>query len=701
MWSNFRDVRSIAEKITNVVAPPAQDDDDDDEVDHDDYDDEDYSEGEDDGEYSTEEDDDTAKPSGTSPFGFVGLITRAMDVSDQRQAQEASDSDRYQKYSNDAMGEDGDNDQVELHTDEEDEVDFQPLPSNEQLHKSAFGNQPNTTIVPEPRYNNTEISNSSDVLLSGPHQTLSSTISNDLQETTVVHKRRAHIPRDDSMDDTSSILTPPTMASYESAEQEPIRLSLVRESGSVSPQRPNGKLSVDRRATVTNMSDSPPLSSRSLGSTPCGKEVLLSPLGDILYAQQKSDEEKISNATAVSTLSSKSSSVVDFSTVKFSRDALLGSFSVESQDFVEVDKAQVRINGHDEIDLHVDDEALYVGKISRNANTTNKPSSSTSRNLPTLVLHALDENEDEEERPIFNCESATEKATLKAPSANRPSSHNGDSKVLTSTTPNEQIERISFLEKRHREMQTKLDNAEMHIVELQQQASNIMEQDNTEREKMMRHFQEKEVRLLQAAADEHNQEIIVLRVEMTNQMSTLRHQLTEERKSFQNDRDKFEKIVDEYRGNLEQVESQTRDDQGKTEKAVEQIHQQHVRALRKVEDKLAHTMALLDERDDDAKRMKETMKKMESKMTANKEGAHEAEEELNELHLENETLHDQVERLQSDCAELRKTIAKLEGDSEKLVHLKVCYESRLNSLCVFSHSILIVTSFRCRWNCVC
>jgi chromosome segregation ATPase len=241
----------------------------------------------------------------------------------------------------------------------------------------------------------------------------------------------------------------------------------------------------------------------------------------------------------------------------------------------------------------------------------------------------------------------------------------------------------------------------MHIVELQQQASNIMEQDNAEREKMMRHFQEKEARLLQAAADEHNQEIIELRLEMTNQMSTLRHQLTEERKSFQNDRGKFEKIVDEYRGSLEQVESQTRDDHGKSEKAVEQIQQQHVRALRKVEDKLAHTMALLDERDDDAKRMKETIKKMESKMTENKEGAHEAEEELNELHLENETLHDQVERLQSDCAELRKTIAKLEGDSEKLVHLKVCYESRLISLRVFSNSILIVTSFRCRWNCVC
>ena len=44
---------------------------------------------------------------------------------------------------------------------------------------------------------------------------------------------------------------------------------------------------------------------------------------------------------------------------------------------------------------------------------------------------------------------------------------------------------------------------------------------------------------------------------------------------------------------------------------------------------------------------------------------------MDELHTENEALHNHVERLQEECSELRKKVTKMEADSDKLVHLKV------------------------------
>jgi predicted nucleic acid-binding Zn-ribbon protein len=638
MWSNFRDVRSLAEKISHVVAPPV---DDDHEEEEDGADEEEYSEGE----YSTEEED----TPGPSPFGFVGMLTRAMDQNDHRRQED--ESENQQRYGKDTLGiQEFDNDDVE------DEVDFQ---TPEEMFNSEY--EPNLVFsVADQDQMPHEASPvgatcAGDIVQSAafvkPTEYVSATTSDVALSPPV--RRRVHLPRDDSMDDSTPIIppalvtypsappssyrspndsetAPPALVTYASAPEEPFRLSLVRESGSVSPQRTNGKPRVGGRRELLlehALSNETPLSSRSLGSTPSGTEVVLSPLRDILLAAEPPD------SSAVPTLP---------------RDALLGSFSVALQEETK-ECADEQADENHRPGLPHEEDGLVRPPARVDSDVV--PQITAPRPLPGLGLPSMVEDDED-----GSSEPAVEDA------------------VMAASNDDPRLAETRHWQKRCHELQEKLENAEQHIIELQQQAASIVEQDTSDLQKLIQHFTEKEARLLQASNEEHNQEMLALRREMLTETSLLQHQLFDERKVFQQEREQLESMLVDFRGKVVQVESHVRAEQEKSEKTVEQMQQQHLRALRKVEDKLAHAMALIDERDDDANRLKETIKKLESKVAEHHEGADEAEEELNELHHENETLHDQVERLESECAELRSKISKLEGDSEKLVHLKVCEE---------------------------
>jgi hypothetical protein len=656
MWSNFRDVRSLAEKISHVVAPPVDDDQEDDGAEEE----EDYSEGE----YSTENEEDAP---GRSPFGFVGMLTRAMDQSDQRRQED--ESEHQQRYGNDTLGmqeyeNDDDNDEVDFQTNPEELANLERKPNSmfaeEDRYQIPHEAPPFASSAAKPEIVQNATSPSSDIALSPPV------------------RRRAHLPRDDSMDDSTPVIppalvtypsappssyrspnnsaaVPPVLATSASAPEEPIRLSLVRESGSVSPQRTNGKPRMGGRREMLlehALLSEAPLSSRSLGSTPSGTEVVLSPLRDILLAAEPPD-----SASAVATLP---------------RDALLGSFSVALQEEQEECVDEPVPESH----LPVAPKEEHGVPPARVDSGVVLPKTAL-RPSPGATLPSMVENDEDE-----SSEPATEDPVA-------PASHEDST-----------LEETRQWQIRCQELQEKLENAERHIIELQQQAANIMEQDTSDHQKLIQHFQEKEARLLQAANEEHNQEMLALRREMLTETSLLQNQLFEERKAFQQEREQFERMLTDFRGKVFQVDSHLQSEQEKSEKTVEQMQQQHLRAIRKVEDKLAHAMAVIDERDDDVKRLKETIKKLESKVAEHHEGADEAEEELNELHHENETLHDQVERLEAECTELRNKISKLEGDSEKLVHLKVCDDSCRPMNIVIGLTCLL-PFLPSRWNCAC
>jgi hypothetical protein len=686
MWKNFRDVRAIAEKISSVVAPQHDgseyeeySEEEGEEI-HDDNEDEEYSESE-----------EVEEPIVRSPFGFVDMISRAMD-SEQQNYNESHSNEH----------EEADYEHVDLLPEEkEEEIDFQ----TSRLSPVESSLSPNSshrlaTMIRQHHAPTSPVEDgvgSDDSLHSKNDPVISPSFSSKIEQTRGRASSRKILGRDDSVNTYSSVMTPPVVDHESEHEPEPARFSLVRESGSLSPQR-------KPKASTGGLMGAlpPPLSTRSLGSTPSGAEVALSPLKDILYAQQ---QQQI--------IASASTAITEQSCVepaKLPRDALLGSFSVANKEGEEerLEEAQTDTlpviqppvlafvsKGETKPDTGVTSDNDQQRCTKRADSGFLRKSSSVvsgTSSLASVTLDAMHEEEEEEvsesahhvaSQPNFETMGGTTNQEPHVPAV-RPASvetdpahenGNGGSK-LSVAGAGEQAKRIEKLEKRCKELKKQLGNAENHIIELQQQASNIVEHDNSEHEQLMQHFHEKEARLLQAAAEEHEQEMKALRNAMDEKITSMQRQLVKERNAFQQDREHMTILLSEANARTEKIERQARDERSKSEKATSQIQQQQARALRMVEDKLAQTMALLDERDENVKHLKDVVKSLESNMTEHKEGVQEAEEEMDELHSENEALHNHVESLQTECSELRKKVAKLEGDSEKLVHLKV--KSRLD-----------------------
>ena len=101
--------------------------------------------------------------------------------------------------------------------------------------------------------------------------------------------------------------------------------------------------------------------------------------------------------------------------------------------------------------------------------------------------------------------------------------------------------------------------------------------------------------------------------------------------------------------------------------------QREERALSKADDRVAQTLAVLDERNDEISHhiLKTLIRDMESKVNEHEEGVEEAEEEFEELQHENDSLRELIEKLQKDNAQLKDKVETLEHDSEKLVGLQM------------------------------
>jgi chromosome segregation ATPase len=154
------------------------------------------------------------------------------------------------------------------------------------------------------------------------------------------------------------------------------------------------------------------------------------------------------------------------------------------------------------------------------------------------------------------------------------------------------------------------------------------------------------------------------------------------------ERDEMERLLNEAISTVDAAEREKKQSRSKQDNDSAQFQQRQERALRMAEEKLAQTMALLDDREEQVENLDETVKNLKSKMSVHQEGAHEAEEELDELHTENETLRHHVQTFEAQCAELKNKVSELEGESDKVSGLKVrpvdehthrcrCYNSKV------------------------
>ncbi|KAG7349352.1 hypothetical protein IV203_011949 [Nitzschia inconspicua] len=222
-----------------------------------------------------------------------------------------------------------------------------------------------------------------------------------------------------------------------------------------------------------------------------------------------------------------------------------------------------------------------------------------------------------------------------------------------------------------REMQTRLKMAEQEIEALRKEAKREKERAQAEKEELISRFQDKESRLLKATSEENQNQTMHLEQEYKTKIETLEHTLSKERKDFKDEQEEFKRLLLESNAKCDRVESQMQATAKRFENELSQMQQREERSLRKADDRVAQTMAILDERNEEIAHLKSLIRDMESKVNEHEEGVEEAEEELEELHNENDSLREMMEKLEKENAQLKEKVELLEHDSEKLAGLQM------------------------------
>lgn len=214
-----------------------------------------------------------------------------------------------------------------------------------------------------------------------------------------------------------------------------------------------------------------------------------------------------------------------------------------------------------------------------------------------------------------------------------------------------------------------LANAKEEISKLSRASSHGF--DST-REKLSLDFQEKEARLLQATTEEHQHEIRRLEQKMQSEIHSMTEQLARDRKHFLQEQNRHRETVERSEARAEQAGMELKKFQKNQEALLHQSQQREDRAIRMAEDKVAQTMAMLDERDEQIASLKKLTRDLESTMNEHQEGAEEAEEEVEELQTENESLQEHVATLEHECEGLKAHVALLLADAENFGGMQVC-----------------------------
>lgn len=226
----------------------------------------------------------------------------------------------------------------------------------------------------------------------------------------------------------------------------------------------------------------------------------------------------------------------------------------------------------------------------------------------------------------------------------------------------------------------RLIEAESRALELEKRLASETDQFGEAQDRLILNFKEKEVRLLKASAEEHQQEIRLLEQRYIQRVDSLEESLAKERSEHNREKQKSKLLVQQSISRAEQAESDLRTSLKKHENLLSQASLKEQRAIRITEEKLAQSLALLDERNDEVAKLKQLVVDLESSMNEHAEGAEEAEQEVEELENENEGLQEQLEALENECAGLKAKVSSLQADSAKLgtlqTELKILREER-------------------------
>jgi hypothetical protein len=611
MWGNLKNLGSKMEQIGSAIAPVLA------------ADDGEYSdEYEDEDEFYDEEDEEPEQPGSSAPFGFVGMITKALD--------------REQKDYNDSH--------PRLNFDEEEEeevIDLIPLKENDfqqqqqknvtkqDWSESSYDPTPHIPAkdlqVNEqyPISPSSKLRHASQLMIATDEAKDNLVIDNNRSQQDVglaktndaspTHSHKPSVPPPPPSDLPSPITeqrSPATSKVMMPTEEPPRRPSLIREKGSVSPNTPKVTKPVARPPSQSNSTEeivelespkhadqrppflyAPPLSSSSEDD-----------------GEDDDDEEE------------EEETKDDASSTRLTKEAIEAQQQQE-----ELPPSNLLVTSPSESSSSPEQKQRHAFKL-----PPPRPSPTTSPN-PTST------------------------APEHGPAPQVPLIH--DTKDMEE------------LRRHCQKLEHQLKQSESQVQALRKQITESSTSNHDEA--LYIQFQEKEARLLEAAAEEHQQQLNLLRGELEGKLGAIQKQLKSEQAERQQEKQKLDRQLEDARRRAETVERESKRTQARQEIELSNKGRALEHSLRISEDKLARSMALLDEREEEMAALKKTLKTLQSTMTEHREGAEEVEEEMDELHAENESLRQHVEVVEAQCTQLKIKVEELQADTEKLTALKV------------------------------
>ena len=625
MWSNLKNVRST---IVQAVAP--QEEDDSEEGSAYDEDDDEYHD-DDDEEYSDVEEDEKGTSAPRSPFGFVGILSRALD-------QEQNDYNHSHREESD-----GEDEMQEVLFSNDQVVPGEQISFSRKAATDSAPNVPerhalNQDPEPQPVENTTQPKQSQVSVDSSPNEA-------SLEQT--VHESDGLDERQSSTQDMPSSFASPRRSK---AQLSP-RLSkdgalpaLVREKGSVSPA--HHRLSQQIFNRNSSSSDEQQDRAQTLK--------LKSPLTE----KQASASESQSPSNAVKR------TVMEKLAVPFPSDSDLEPLNKADFDGGTGDStdSDALVAAHTGAATHQPEshmEALAKNPL-QGAEKQMPPQQSTPPGLQRASS-----------REAKAASKVLDKSRQPLPTPQSSSSHAEATVHEPNPMTSGQSRRAKELKDRCETLEEQLRNAESRVLQLQQETAVALEQSDSHDEELFLRFQEKEARLLEAAAEDHRREMDLMRGELEGRLAALIRQLVSEQGERSEERQRCERLIEEAERRAKLAERELERLHIQQESAISEAKIKHERATSIAENKLAQTMALLDDREEQIAELKNKLQNLRSTVTEHQEGAEEVEEEMDELHSENETLRHHVEDVEAECANLRQKVDELHADSEKLSVVKV------------------------------
>ena len=219
-----------------------------------------------------------------------------------------------------------------------------------------------------------------------------------------------------------------------------------------------------------------------------------------------------------------------------------------------------------------------------------------------------------------------------------------------------------------------LSQREEQILAMQIETKERLAKEEESREMQQLKFKQEQALVVEAMTEsvtmEHNHELKRIKDEYEKRLAESEQQKETSAVELVEENKKLQRLLEEAQQRVDATEIDKKNALREQGNSAAQLQKRQEQSVRRAEEKLAETMALLDEKQRENKTLKKSMKDLKTKLSKKQKTDKEVEDELEHLRSENETLHHNWQVTEEENEELRKQIEELDSQGSVAESLK-------------------------------